>query len=39
MKQNTIFSYVKQNNNSEGVDSNKQCSSNVRGTSSKADQM
>jgi len=31
MKQNSIFSYVKRNNNnSEGVDSNEQCSSNVK---------
>jgi len=30
MKQNNIFFYVKRNNNSEGVDSNKQCSSNVK---------
>jgi len=31
MKQNSIFSYVKRNNNSsEGVDGNKQCSSNVK---------
>jgi len=30
MKQNSIFSYVKRNNNSsEGVDCNEQCSSNV----------
>ena len=30
MKQNSIFSYVKRNNNnSEGVDGNEQCSSNV----------
>ena len=32
MKQNTRFSYVKRNDkNSGGADSNKQCSSNVRG--------
>jgi len=31
MKQNSIFSYVKWNsNNSEGVDDNEQCSSNVK---------
>jgi len=31
MKQNNIFSYVKQNNNnSKGVDGNEQCSSNVK---------
>jgi len=31
MKQNSIFSYVKRNNNtSEGVDDNEQCSSNVK---------
>jgi len=31
MKQNNIFSYVKRNNNnSEGVDCNEQCSSNVK---------
>jgi len=30
MKQNSIFSYVKRNNNSEVVDGNKQCSSNVK---------
>jgi len=31
MKQNSIFSYVKQNNNnSEGVDGNEQCISNVK---------
>jgi len=31
MKQNTIFSYVKRNNNnSEGDDGNEQCSSNVK---------
>ena len=31
MKQNSIFSNVKQNNkNSEGVDGNEQCSSNVK---------
>jgi len=31
MKQNSIFSYVKRNNkNSEGVDGNEQCSSNVK---------
>jgi len=31
MKQNSIFSYVKRNNNnSEGVDSNEQCSSYVK---------
>jgi len=31
MKQNRIFLYVKQNNNnSEGVDGNEQCSSNVK---------
>jgi len=31
MKQNSIFSYVKQNNNnSEGVDSNEQCSSTAK---------
>jgi len=31
MKQISIFSYVKRNNNnSEGVDSNEQCSSNVK---------
>ena len=30
MKQNSVFSYVKRNsNNSEGVDGNEQCSSNV----------
>jgi len=30
MKQNSIFSYVKRNNNNcEGVDGNEQCSSNV----------
>jgi len=29
MKQNSIFSYVTQNNNRKGVDSNKKCSSNV----------
>jgi len=32
MKQNSIFSYVKRNNdNSEGVDGYQQCSSNVKG--------
>jgi len=31
MKKNTIFSYLKRNNNnSEGVDGNEQCSSNVK---------
>jgi len=30
MKQDSILSYVKRNNNSEGVDSNEQCSSNVK---------
>jgi len=31
MKQNSIFSYVKQNNNNgESVDGNEQCSSNVK---------
>jgi len=31
MKKNSIFSYVKRNNNnSEGVDGNEQCSSNVK---------
>jgi len=31
MKQNNTFSYVKRNNNnSESVDSNEQCSSNVK---------
>jgi len=31
MKQNSIFSYVKRNNNySEGEDGNEQCSSNVK---------
>jgi len=31
MKQNSIFSYVKRNNNnSEGVDGNEQCSSNIK---------
>jgi len=31
MKQNSIFSYVKRNNNnSEGVDGNEQCSLNVK---------
>jgi len=30
MKQNSILSYVKRNNNSEGVDGNEQCSSNVK---------
>jgi len=31
MKHNSIFSYVKRNNNnSEGVDGNEQCSSNVK---------
>ena len=31
VKQNSIFSYVKRNNNnSEGVDGNEQCSSNVK---------
>jgi len=31
MKQNRIFSYVKRNNNnSDGVDSNEQCSSKVK---------
>jgi len=31
MKQNSIFSYMKRNNNnSEGVDGNEQCSSNVK---------
>jgi len=40
MKHNSTFSDVKRNNNnSEGVDRNEQCSSNVRGTSSEADQM
>jgi len=34
MKQTSIFSYVKQNNNSsEGVDGNEQCSSNVKKSS------
>jgi len=28
--QNSIFSYVQRNNNSEGVDGNEQCSSNVK---------
>jgi len=33
MKKNTIFSYLKRNNNnSEGVDGNEQCSSNVKET-------
>jgi len=32
MKQNSIFSYVKRNNNnSEGVDGNEQCSSYEKG--------
>jgi len=40
MKQNNAFSYVKRNNNnSKGVDGNKQCSSNVWGTESDVDQM
>jgi len=30
MKQNSIFSYVKRNNNSEGGVVNEQCSSNVK---------
>jgi len=31
MKQNSIFAYEKRNNNnSEGVDGNEQCSSNVK---------
>jgi len=30
MKQNSIFSHVKRNNNSESVDGNEQCSSNVK---------
>jgi len=33
MKQNSVFSFVKRNtgnNNSEGVDGNEQCSSNVK---------
>jgi len=31
MKHNSIFSFVKRNNNnSEGVDGNEQCSSNVK---------
>jgi len=31
LKQNSIFSYVKRNNNnSDGVDGNEQCSSNVK---------
>jgi len=30
MKQDSIFSYAKGNNNSEGVDGNEQCSSNVK---------
>jgi len=31
MNQNSIFSYVERNNNnSEGVDDNEQCSSNVK---------
>jgi len=30
MKQNSIFSYVKRNNNSEGVDVNEQCSSSIK---------
>jgi len=31
MKQSSMFSYVKRNNNnSEGVDGNEQCSSNVK---------
>jgi len=30
MKQDSIFSHVKQNNNSEGVDGNEQCSSTVK---------
>ena len=34
MKQNSIFSYVtRNNNNSEGVDGNEQCSLNVKETS------
>jgi len=32
MKQNSTFSYVKQNNNN-GVDGNEQCSSNVKDAS------
>jgi len=40
MKQNSIFSYVKRNNNnSEGVEDNAQFSSKVRGTPFEADQM
>ena len=30
MKQDRIFSYAERNNNSEGVDGNEQCSSNVK---------
>jgi len=38
MKQNSIFSYVKRNNNSsEGGDGDEQRCSNVRSASSKAD--
>jgi len=32
MKQNNTISYVKRNNNSEGLDGTEQRSSNVRGT-------
>jgi len=41
MKQNSRMSYVKRNNKSEGLDSNEQCSSNVKKacTKSEADQM
>jgi len=31
MKQNSVFSYVKRNNNSRGVDGNEQRSSNAKG--------
>jgi len=30
MLQDSIFSYAKRNNNSEGVDGNEQCSSNAK---------
>ena len=30
MKQDSIFSYAKRNNNNEGVDGDEQCSSNVK---------
>jgi len=40
MKQTNIFSYVKRNNNnSEGVDNNEQCSSKVKKAPPEANQI